>query len=190
VDLPKEPIALDRVPVLGASSTGVVMVEFSDFECPFCGKFANGVLPYLKEKYVDTGRVEIAFMHFPLSMHPRARPAAEAAACAAEFGKFWPMHDLLFRDSKRLSDDDIASYFSTIGISYSENNVCSEANLSRRVEEDERLAKSLVLRATPTFFIGRRQTDGRVKVSRVLTGAVASSEMAAALDAVLSEPSR
>jgi protein-disulfide isomerase len=73
------------------------MIEFSEFECPACGRFAREVIPVIQGEYIDSGKVLLAFWHRPLDRHKRAVPAAIAANCAGAQGKFWPLHDLLRR---------------------------------------------------------------------------------------------
>lgn len=84
-------------PTLGKKDAPVIMIEFSDFQCPFCGRFWKDTLPQIKKDYVDTGKVLFVYKDFPLrQIHPLAQKAAEAANCAAEQGKFWEYHDALF----------------------------------------------------------------------------------------------
>lgn len=85
----------------GSATAPVTIYEMSDFQCPWCGRFARETMPTLEREYVATGKVRIIFVNFPLPMHPNAGPAAELAMCAARQGKFWPMHDLLFRTQER-----------------------------------------------------------------------------------------
>lgn len=86
-----------HLPVLGKKDAKVTIVEFSDFQCPFCKQFFSETLPQLKKEYIDTGKVKLFYRQFPLtSIHPNAQIAAEAAECANEQGKFWEYHDILF----------------------------------------------------------------------------------------------
>src|SRR3990172_2263809 len=102
VAIPKEPVSLEGVPTRGASTASVVIILFSDFQCPYCGRFAREVLPEISKSYLDTGRVLLGFWHFPLAIHPKAPKAAEAAECAGVQTQFWPMHDRLFAEPVRL----------------------------------------------------------------------------------------
>ena len=77
------------------------MVEFSDFQCPFCRTFWSGVLPQIKKEYIDTGKVRFVYRDYPLSFHPAAQPAAEAAECADDQSKFWEMHDKIFSEQEK-----------------------------------------------------------------------------------------
>lgn len=81
----------------GDANAKITLVEFSDFQCPFCAKFYSETLPQIMKDYIDTGKVKLVYKHFPLiSIHPNAQKAAEAAECAGEQGKFWEMHDAMF----------------------------------------------------------------------------------------------
>src|SRR5262245_24620096 len=96
--IPKEPITIGSQPSLGVPAAKVAIIEFSDFQCPFCARYANDILPKLIETYVNTGKVRYTFNHMPLEkIHRSALKAAEAAECAADRGQFWPFHDQLFR---------------------------------------------------------------------------------------------
>lgn len=87
----------ERDPALGEEDAPIVMLEFSDFQCPFCGRFWSDTLPLIKKNYVETGKVLFVYKDFPLTqIHAQAQKAAEAALCAREQGKFWEYHDVLF----------------------------------------------------------------------------------------------
>ena len=82
--------------ILGSAQAPVTIVEYSDFQCPFCRSFFDGAYPELKKEYIDTSKVRLVYRHFPLSFHPLAQKSAEASECAGEQGKFWEMHDAIF----------------------------------------------------------------------------------------------
>jgi protein-disulfide isomerase len=84
----------------GSPTAPVTVYEMSDFQCPFCARFATETMPLLEREYVATGKVRFIFVNFPLPMHPNAVPAAEVAMCAARQNRFWPMHDLIFRHQR------------------------------------------------------------------------------------------
>ncbi len=91
-------IAKGHLPVLGSNEAKVTIVEFSDFQCPFCESFLTSTYPELKKNYIDTGKVNMTFRHYPLtSIHPNAETAHRASECANEQGKFWEYHDILFQ---------------------------------------------------------------------------------------------
>ena len=96
--------SLADAPALGRPDAPVTLVEFSDYQCPFCGRFFSATLSTLKRDYIDTGKVRYVFRDYPLAqIHPQARKAAEAAHCAGDQGKYWEMHDRLFRNQKALT---------------------------------------------------------------------------------------
>ena len=104
-------IGIGSAPVIGRADARLTIVEFSDFECPFCGRFNRDTFPQLKSEYIDTGKVRYVFRNFPLErIHPRAMKSAEAGACAHLQGKFWPMHDRLFANQQALTEPDLVAH--------------------------------------------------------------------------------
>src|SRR5256886_10598019 len=104
-------------PSLGRADAPVTPVEFSDFQCPFCGRVFATTLPALKQDYIDTGKLRYVFRDFPLDqLHPNARTAAAAAHCAGEQGKYWDMHDVLFQNQRALAPAQLAEYARTVGV--------------------------------------------------------------------------
>jgi len=152
------------VPVAGAPARGapdarVTVVEFSDFECPFC-KRANGTMASLLEKY--SGKVKLVYRDFPLeTIHPLARKAAEAARCARDGGKFWEYHDVLFAQSPKLAPEDLKRYAVQVGLDAEKFDAClaSGAN-SAGVQSDIDEGQRLGITATPVFFINGRSVKG------------------------------
>lgn len=92
----KKEVSESDIPTLGNANAQITMVEFSDFECPFCKRYFDSTYPQIKKDYIDTGKVKVVFKHYPLSFHPSAKPMAVAGECANEQGKFWEMHDKMF----------------------------------------------------------------------------------------------
>lgn len=171
VPIPQESLTIDGAPALGTDSATVVLVVFSDFECPYCARFAQDVWPELKTKWVETGRVLVVFRHLPLtSLHPRAVRAAEAAECGALQGRFWPLHDQLFNANGRLEDSDLLSYARVVDLDLVGFDACMRRPVRDRIRRDRELAKSLRLSGTPTFLIGTHDGPDRVQVTAVLTG--------------------
>ena len=172
--------------MMGSAGAKIALIEFSDFQCPFCAQFAKGTLPEIKAKYVDTGKVMFVFRHNPLSqMHPRAEAAALASECAVEQGKFWELHDLLFKDPRKIEEADVLGYAADTGLDLKAFRTCLAGPSIERVRRDSDVAKALRLTATPVFLVGRVIPGGRVKVNQVLTGARTVAEFATALDHVL-----
>ena len=104
-------------PALGRRDAPVTIVEFSDYQCPFCRQFVTTTLPALKSTYVDAGKLRWVFRDFPLDqIHPNARKASEAARCAGEQGKYWDMHDLLFQNQQALAAEQLPTYADRLGL--------------------------------------------------------------------------
>src|SRR3990172_7919363 len=103
--------SLDDDAVLGDKNAPVTIIEFSDYQCPYCGRHFSETFPQLKSEYIDTGKVKIVFRDFPLTqIHPMAQPSAEAAECVREKGgdeAYWKMHDKIFENQQVLSVDNL-----------------------------------------------------------------------------------
>jgi protein-disulfide isomerase len=145
-------------PTKGSPQAPVVIVEFSDFECPACKK-ASVVLGRVAAEYAD--RVRIVYRHLPLSIHKQAVAAAQASVCADRQGKFWEMHDLLFSAAKGLSDDALRGYASELGLDARGFNDCMASNESRAIVlQDQQGAHDAGIRSTPTFVINGKLVQG------------------------------
>jgi protein-disulfide isomerase len=185
--LPPEPVALGATGTRGSRAARVAMIVYSDFQCPFCGKFERDTLPLLAKRYIDSGKVILDFRQFPLGIHPFAQKAAEAVECAGREGKFWPMHDLLFQHQTELSEPSLNGFAAHVGLKPDGFRTCLAGQMSSKVNADADSGRALAVTGTPTFFIGRVQGDGRVKLVQRLTGAQPVTEFEAALDRTLNE---
>jgi protein-disulfide isomerase len=143
----------------GSASAPVTVYEMSDFQCPFCARFALEIFPTLDAEYVQTGKIRWIFVNFPLPMHPNATPAAEVAMCAAKQGKFWPVHDLIFRNQKTWAPLTApAEYFLTFADSAAldrkafQECLNTDATLAE-VKSDAEAAVRSGAKSTPSFYI-------------------------------------
>ena len=161
-----------RSSVRGSSAARIAIIEFSDFECPFCGRYARDVYPRLAEEYVDTGKVQYVFRHYPLSNHPLAVNAAEAVECAAGEGKYREMHDLPFEGNGALSEADLLGYAASANLPLVDFETClTTGAMAGRVMDDRRHGEELGVTATPTFFFAEVQEDGKLRLLARLRGA-------------------
>ena len=161
----------EAVPSRGSIDAELVVVEFSDYQCPFCKRFADSVLAQLSANYVDTGRVRYVFMDFPLSIHPQAQKAAEAAHCSGDQGKYWEMHDLLFANQRALHPEDLVTYATRLGLESERFESCfSNGNYAQVVSDRMQTGLDAGLSATPSFVIGTMTASGSVR-GRVVLGA-------------------
>jgi len=155
-------LAAEHSPWLGSSEATVQVVEFSDFECPYCSRAAD-TLRQLKEQYADKP-VQFVFRHFPLSFHPNARPAAEYAQCAHEQGKFWPMHDAIFAAQRELSTDKLKETAGQVGLDTAKLDECL-ARVGSVIEADMKAAGEAGVGGTPSFYINGQAFDGNPTVA-------------------------
>ncbi len=146
-------------PALGAATAPVTLVEFSDFQCPFCARVMP-TLKKVKEAYGD--RVRIVWKDFPLtSIHPQAFRAAEAGQCAREQGKFWELHDVLFSNQQALQPDDLKKHAAGIGLDPAKFNACFDASkYGERVQQQMMAGSALGVGSTPSIFINGRLVAG------------------------------
>ncbi|MEM1246116.1 MAG: thioredoxin domain-containing protein [Acidobacteriota bacterium] len=159
-----EPYRLDIAasgPGIGPETAKVTVVEFSDFECPFCERF-NPTLEQVKEKYKD--QVRIVFRQFPLnSIHPKAQKAAEASLCASDQGKFWEMHDLLFAEQKDLDIAQLKEKAVRLGLDASSFDSClDDDKYAEQVARDIREGAAAGVSGTPSLFVNGRPLTGVV----------------------------
>ena len=157
----KGEINVDDDPMMGDANAPVTIVEFSDFECPFCGKFYSETLRQLKNEYIDTGKVKLIYRDFPLDFHQNAQKAAEAAECADDQEKFWEMHDVIFENQRSLSVSSLKQFAGQIGLDTGEFNSCLDSGKhSGEVQNDFREGASYGVSGTPSFFINGIQLVG------------------------------
>lgn len=147
--------------VLGEEKAEVMMVEFSDFQCPFCARYAKETFPQIGKEYIKTGKVRYIFHHFPLSFHQYAQKAAEASECAGEQGKFWEMHDKIFENQEKISVADLKKYALELGLNSSDFNSCLDSGkFKNKVQTDLNLGQSVGVQGTPAFFINGQLVSG------------------------------
>ena len=182
-------LSIDGLPVLGNKDARVTLVEFSDFQCPFCARHSRETLPAIVKEYVNAGKVKYVLRDFPIdALHPRARKAHEAAHCAGDQGKYWEMSHRLFANIRGQEPAQLTAHAKALGLDVAKFDQClaSERHASRiqsAIDEGQRAG----VRGTPSFFVGV-DGDGRtVKATRMLRGAQAYEQFKAAIDAVLSE---
>ena len=167
-----EGLETGKLPLLGNKDAKVTIIEFSDFQCPFCKAYFDDSHSKINDTYVKTGKVKFAYRHFPLtSIHPNAQKAAEAAECANEQSKFWEYHDMLFAEQDTwspLSATDVVSsfveYAGQLGLNTSQFQSCLDTDkYKQNVDDDAAVATSQAqVNATPTFFVNGVRITGAV----------------------------
>jgi len=166
-------IAVDGSPARGPETAPVTVVEFADFECPFCQRIAPE-LDALWAKRQTAVRFVYKFM--PLSMHPHGEAAARAAIAAQAQGKFWEMHDKLFTNGEHLEDPDILKYAAAIGLDVDRFRADLQSPTTKaRLDADRKLADTLQVKGTPTIFINGREYDSKIDIDEWVDGEIAAS---------------
>jgi protein-disulfide isomerase len=157
-------VSEDDDAVIGEDDAPVTIIEFSDFECPFCSVFWRDTLPLIEENYVDTGKVKIIFRDFPLDIHDNAQKAAEAAECAREQGgdeMFWEYHDVLFDNQDKLSLIELKNYASQLGLDIGKFNSCLDSGkFENEVLADLQDGIDAGVSGTPSFFVNGKMIEG------------------------------
>ncbi len=191
---PAEPqnvvVSIDGAPVKGEKNAKLTIVEFSDYQCPFCRQHFAQTMPQLTDEYVKTGKVRYVFRDFPLeTIHPQAFKAAEAAHCAGEQGKYWEMHDRLFGNQGALGRPDLSKHAEAVGADVAAFDQCLDGGkFASRVRDELAAGAKFGVNGTPTFFLGLTEGDGsKIKSARVIRGAGSYAAMKAAIDAVLAD---
>ena len=163
---PLRPMSSDPM-ALGSATAALTVIEFSDYQCPYCRRFHADVLPALQRDYIDAGKVQLIFKDFPLPMHTEAMPAAIAGRCAAAQGKFWPMNELLFSNQEKLSAALYPRLAEALALDVEEFKKCThDPALRKAVRRDQNQARDLGITSTPSFLIGRMQGE-RMLIERV-----------------------
>jgi len=168
----------------GRPDAPLTLVEFTDYQCPYCRRFEAQTWPLIKRDWVDTGRLRFIVRDLPLEFHSAARPAAEAVHCAAEQGRFWPMHDALLAEHADLTPAGLTRAARSLGVDPARFAACTSAHrYDAAIAHNAAAAQALGLHGTPAFVIGRVR-DG-VLQGWVLLGAQPYEDFDAALHEVL-----
>ena len=160
IDAPRAEVALTATdPTVGSASAPVTIVEFSDFQCPFCLR-VEPTIKQVRQAYGD--KVRVVWKDFPLTqIHAQAFKSAEAAHCAGEQGKFWEYHDRLFANQQALQPDDLKKYAADLSLDTAKFNAClDESKFGDRVREGVAQGSRLGVNSTPTIYINGRLLSG------------------------------
>jgi protein-disulfide isomerase len=180
--------SLGDVPALGQPGAPVTLVEFSDYQCPFCQRFFLTSLPALKKDYIDTGKVRYVFRDFPLDQaHPEARKAAEAAHCAGEQGKYWEMHNVLFGNQQTLQPPKLSEHARTLGLDGARFDQClTSGKHAERVSQGLTDGQAAGVQGTPGFVVAKT-TPGDTVEGTLVVGAQPVEVFRRLIDELLAE---
>jgi protein-disulfide isomerase len=180
---------IDGGQIHGEKDAKVTLVEYTDFQCPFCGKYVHETFPQIEEEYIKTGKVKYVRKDFPLeSIHPNAFKAAEATRCAQEQGKGWEMHARLFNNQQQLAAANLPQHAQEVGLDTTAFQQCLDSGkYAALIRKDMSEAQGAGVTGTPSFFLGLSDANGTVKATRALAGAQAYSTFKAVIDELLAE---
>jgi len=172
---------------MGRDDAPVTMVEFTDYQCPFCRRFEADSFAQLKKDYIDTGKVRFVSRDLPLEFHPNAPAAAVAVRCAGEQHKFWEMHDAIMQDKGTdLGSDAILKYGQKVNLDMPVFSAClGEKKFDVAIKQDTADAGTLGISGTPSFVIGKTAAD-RIDGVRIV-GAVPYTVFDSAIKTMLAE---
>lgn len=152
---------MDDDAVRGDPNAPVTIIEWSDYQCPYCGRFYHDTLGLIEQNYIDTGKVKLVYRDFPLSFHPHAQKAAEAAECAGEQGKYLEMHDKLFGEGVDGGVDGFKQYAADLGLDTNKFNTCLDTGaMKAEIAKDMQDGQAVGIKGTPGFIINGKMVSG------------------------------
>ena len=184
-------INIQDAPSKGSQQAKVGLVEFTDYQCPYCARHATSVLPQIEQNFIESGKIQYVLRDFPIaSLHPHAGKAHEAAHCAGEQGKYWQMHDQLFFHQKALGPEHLAEYSEKAGVSDRPAfEACLESGrYHQRARENITEGTEAGVRGTPSFLLGLKDREGNVEVVKLIRGAQPYSVFQEQIERLLSSP--
>ena len=180
-------LSIGNAPSRGEATAPLVLVEFSDYECPFCIRHFTQTMPELEREYISTGKLRYVFMDFPIDqLHPAALKAHEAARCSGEQGKFWEMHNRLFTPAGSHGVDRLKALASDVGVDRGRFDTCLDSGrMQAPVRASIDTASGLGADGTPQMYLGIADANGTVRIVRSVRGAVPFAQLKPLLDGLL-----
>ncbi len=181
-------VSVEGAPFKGDKNAKVTIIEFTDYQCPFCARHFVQTMPQIDNDYIKTGKVKYVLRDFPLeAIHPQALKAAEAARCAEEQQKYWEMHDRLFLQQRALDPKSLTEHAQALGLDVPRFQQCLDSGkYTAKVRQDYAEGVKAGVRGTPGFFFGLTEpNDSKVKVQKALRGAYSFSAFQGAIDSLL-----
>jgi protein-disulfide isomerase len=190
VEIPNVVVNVDGHPSKGNKNAPLTLIEFSDYQCPFCARHFSETLPQLEKEYIETGKLKYVFRDFPMeSIHRDAVKAAEAAKFAGAQGRYWGMHDRLFSNPQALDLENLSGHAKALGLDVAKFDECLDTlRYASKIRQSFAEGLQAGVRGTPTFFLGQTAPDGSVKARRVMRGAQRYPVFKEAIEAMLSSP--
>ena len=187
---PKD-VDLTGAAIMGADNAPVTLVEFTDYQCPFCRRHFQTTMPRILKDYVDTGKLRYVLKEFPIpGLHPGAPKAAEGAICAGDQGRYWEMHALIFQDPQAVSPDQLKAKAGGLGLDVAAFSDCLDSGKYReRVNADERAGRALGVSGTPSFALGLTDPEypDKITATKLIVGARSYGIFKRVIDELIAE---
>jgi len=187
---PRATVALDDVRQRGNPDAQVALVEFSDYECPFCRRHFSQTMPLIEEQYIATGRILYAFRDFPIDeLHPQAIKAHEAAQCGLEQGRYWQMHNMLFGAPEEHSVDGLEATATKAGLNMDAFRECiASGRTTEAIRKTASQAAGFGANGTPAFFVGFvDKAANQITVAQAMSGALPFETFSQVIDAAIAQ---
>ena len=182
-------INIANSPFLGKADASVTVIEFTDYQCPFCKRFSKNTLPQIIKEYIDTGKIKYVLREFPLKrIHPSADKLAQAALCAGDQGKYWEMHDSFFKGTKKPNPNDLSKEITALKLNAKTFNSCLDSDkYAKKITTDITDGTKLGVRGTPSFFIGKpkKGDSSTIYATKMIRGAQGFPAFKTAIDELL-----
>jgi protein-disulfide isomerase len=182
-------VSVEGGAAFGKTDAKVTIVEFSDYQCPFCARYSKETFPQIARDYIQTGRVKYVFRDFPIeSMHPQAFKAHEAAHCAGEQAKQREMHERIFANQRAMTEADLDAHAQALGLDVARFQKCLASGIyATTIRKGLEEGQQSGVTGTPTFFLGLTEENSpKVKAVRRIVGAQPYSAFKAAIEELLS----
>lgn len=181
-------VTISGSPMKGNADAPVTLVEFTDYQCPFCKRHATTTMPEIVKNYVDTGKVRYVLRSFPLkSIHPNADKLAQAALCAGDQDKYWEMHDRLFSGNSKMDPSDFSDDIKAVKLNSASFKSCLDSGkYAKQIDTDIEDGSKLGVTGTPSFFLGKSGSGStKFKATETLKGAVPYANFQQTIDKLL-----
>jgi len=183
-------VTIDDAPVLGAADAIVTLVEFSDYQCPFCRRHKDNVMPDLVKNFVDTGKLKYVMREFPLAMHANAKGAAQAALCAGDQDQYWQMHDKMFENQRKLKVENLKAFGAELGLDSAVFDAClDDGKYAKQVSADLTTGGRMGITGTPAFVLGLTdpKDPNKANVTQFISGAQSLEKFTLTIEDLLKE---
>lgn len=184
-------ITIDGAPFLGDADAIVTLVEFSDYDCPFCRRHKDQVMPDLVKNFVDTGKLKYVMREFPLAMHPNAKGAAQAALCAGDQDQYWQMHDKMFANQRKLGVENLKAFAAELGLDTAAFDAClDDGKYAKQVSDDITAGGRMGITGTPAFVLGLTDPEdpNKARVTEFISGAQSLEKFSQVIEDLLKQP--